>query len=76
MEDLKNLLENELKVYVDVLEDRLKDGTILPRAISWEDGATYMIDPIMDRRKATSLKCGKTAGGGVKDNISDNIQTL
>jgi len=58
MDTLEKLLENELKVYVDVLEDRLKDGTILPRAITWEDGATYEIDQIMDRRKAASLKCG------------------
>ena len=63
MDTLEKLLENELKVYVDVLEDRLKDGTILPRAITWEDGATYTIDQIMDRRKAASLKCG---GAGLR----------
>jgi len=63
MDDLKKLLENELKVYVDVLEDRLKDGTVLPREVTWEDGLAYAIDQIMDIRKAASLKCG---GAGIR----------
>jgi len=63
MDTLEKLLTNELKVYIDVNEDRLADGTILPRAITWEDGITYAIDQIMDRRKAASLKCG---GAGVR----------
>jgi len=49
MVDLEKLLENELKVYVDVLEDQLKNGTILPRAITWGE-RSYMIDQIMDRQ--------------------------
>jgi len=48
---------------VDVLEDRLKVGTVLPRAITWEDGQTYPVDQIMDIRKAASLKCG---GAGLR----------
>lgn len=63
MDTLEKLLSNELKVYVDVLEDRLKDGTILPRSITWEDGLAYPIDQIMDIRKAASLKCG---GAGLR----------
>jgi hypothetical protein len=63
MDTREKLLTNELKVYVDVLEDRLKDGTILPREITWEDGMTYAIDQILDKRKAASLKCG---GAGLR----------
>ena len=54
MENLENLLTKEYKVYVDVLEERCKDGTILPRAITWEDGYTYEIDKVLDRRPAAS----------------------
>ena len=61
--DIQKLLENDLKVYIDVNEDRLADGTVLPCAITWEDGMRYEIDQIMDIRKAASLKCG---GAGLR----------
>ena len=63
MERKNNLLENEYKVYVTVLELRREDGTILPRAITWEDGFTYDIDRVLDIRPAASLKAG---GAGIR----------
>ena len=70
--DIQKLLENDLKVYVDVNEDRLADGTVLPRSITWEDEVTYAIDQIMDIRKAASLKCGG-AGLRYQVRIGDSI---
>ena len=55
--------ENEYKVYVAVNEDRLKDGTILPRSITWEDEVTYKIERILDIRPAASLRAG---GAGIR----------
>ena len=55
--------ENEYKVYVTVNEDRLEDGTILPRAITWEDGHSYEIDRVLDIRPTASLKAG---GAGIR----------
>ena len=34
--DNPELLKNDYKAYVTVLELRREDGTILPRAITWE----------------------------------------
>ena len=51
-------MENEHKVYVDVIEKRRKDGRILPIFVLWEDGIRYKIDKILDLRRAASLKAG------------------
>ena len=72
MESLESLLTNEYKVYVDVLEERRKDGTILPRAITWEDGYTYEVDKVLDKRPAASLKAGG-AGMRYKVRIGNTI---
>jgi hypothetical protein len=49
---------NPFKVYVDVNEDRLSDGSLRPRALVWQDGVRYPIDQILDIRPAASLKAG------------------
>jgi hypothetical protein len=64
--DIPDFLRNDYKVYVTVLELRREDGTILPRAITWEDGMTYEIDRVMDIRPAASLKAG---GAGIRYTI-------
>ena len=51
---------NNIKVYVAVNEDRLTDGTILPRAVTWEDGVRYEIDRVLDWQRAASFKAGGT----------------
>ena len=61
--DPKQLMENENKVYVDVNEDRLKDGQLIPLSIVWEDGRRFVIDKIIDIRHAASLKAG---GSGLR----------
>ena len=66
MENLERLLQSDFKTYVAVLEYRLEDGTILPRAITWEDGEEYMIDSVVDIRPAHSLKGG---GAGIRYTI-------
>ena len=40
------------KVYVDVCVDHTKDGVMLPRVITWEDGTKYEI------RQAAAMKAG------------------
>ena len=63
MDDLEKLLATEYKTYVAVLEYRTEDGTILPRAITWEDGKPYEIDKVLDIRPAAALKAG---GAGIR----------
>jgi len=67
MDTQNKLLENDYKVYVTVLELRREDGTILPRAITWEDGMTYEIDRVLDIRPAASLKAG---GAGIRYTVA------
>ena len=61
--DHKPYMENDSKVYVDVNEDRLKDGSLIPLSIIWEDGRRFEIDKILDIRHAASLKAG---GAGIR----------
>ncbi|MCL2060931.1 MAG: hypothetical protein FWH01_18040 [Oscillospiraceae bacterium] len=56
-------MSNDYKVYVDVNEDRLKDGRLVPLSFVWEDGERYEIDKILDVRRAASLKAG---GAGLR----------
>jgi len=58
--DYKPYMQNDHKVYVDVNEDRLKDGQLRPLSFVWEDGERYEIDRIIDVRPAASLKAGGT----------------
>lgn len=46
------------KVYVPVRADFDKDGNIIPREITWEDGRTFAIDKVMDIRQAAAMKAG------------------
>ncbi|MDR0916436.1 MAG: hypothetical protein LBN02_04530 [Oscillospiraceae bacterium] len=57
-EKTQKLMENDCKVYVDVTEDRTKDGQILPRSFVWEDGRRYEIDRVVEVRRAASLRAG------------------
>ncbi|MFQ7139895.1 hypothetical protein [Evtepia sp.] len=52
---------NDIKVYVDVLVEFNEDGVMLPRLITWEDGAKYEIDRVVDIRPAPAARAG---GGG------------
>lgn len=55
---LQELLKNDIKVYVDVNEDRCADGRLVPRSMIWEDGELYEIDRVIDVCRAASLKAG------------------
>ena len=59
-------MENDDKVYVDVNEDRLKDGRLIPLSFVWEDGSRYDISKVLDIRRAASLKAG---GVGLRYNV-------
>jgi len=56
--DFKPYMECDYKVYVDVNEFRLKDGSLIPISFIWEDGNSYEIDRVKDVRQAASLKAG------------------
>ena len=43
------------KVYVDVVAEFTKDGILLPRQITWEDGRKYEITRIKSRKRAASM---------------------
>jgi hypothetical protein len=56
--DYKPYMDCDNKVYVDVNEDRLKDGRLMPLSFVWEDDVRYEIDKVIDVRQAASLKAG------------------
>ena len=56
--DINEYLRNDYKVYVDVFEERQKDGFIRPISFIWEDGNEYTIDRILDASPGHSLKAG------------------
>jgi len=64
--DYKDYMGSDYKVYVDVNEDRLKDGRLIPLSFVWEDEQRYEIDKIIDVRPAASLKAG---GAGLRYTI-------
>ena len=45
---------------MEVLARIDEDGCITPVSITWEDGRTFPIDRVLDRRQAASLKVGGT----------------
>jgi hypothetical protein len=61
--DYKPYMENEKKVYVDVTENRMKDGSLIPLSFVWENGVRYEVDRVIDVRPAASLKAG---GAGLR----------
>ena len=63
MIDYRPFMVSEHKVYVDVNEDRLKDGRLTPLSFVWEDNVRYKIDKVIDVRPAASLKAG---GAGLR----------
>ena len=64
--DYKDYMSADLKVYVDVTENRLKDGSLIPLSFVWEDGNRYEVDRILEVRPAASLKAG---GAGLRYTI-------
>ncbi|RGZ63726.1 hypothetical protein DW979_12290 [Eubacterium sp. AM49-13BH] len=46
------------KVYVDVLPEFTKDGLLIPKQITWEDGRKYEITRVVDIKKMASTKAG------------------
>lgn len=48
------------KIYVKVTAVFTPDGELTPTSITWEDGRTFEIGKITDRRRAASLKAGGT----------------
>jgi hypothetical protein len=61
--EISELLKNDFKVYVDVVEMHSKDGKITPLGFVWENGSKYAVDKVIDIRRAASLKAG---GAGVR----------
>ena len=43
------------KVYVDVLAEFSKDGLLIPKEITWEDGRKYEITRVKDKRRAEQI---------------------
>ena len=45
-------------MYVDVLAEFSKDGLLIPKEITWEDGRKYEITRVKDKRRAASTRAG------------------
>jgi len=48
----------DLKVYVEVIAVFDRDGRMLPRSLTWEDGRKYLIDRVVAISPAAALKVG------------------
>lgn len=46
------------KVYVDVLAKFTKEGMLMPKHFTWEDGHEYDIDRVKDIRRVASTRAG------------------
>ena len=62
-------LVNDHKVYVDVIEERRKDGFIRPLRLVWEDGTEYTVDRVIAACPGHSLKAG---GYGIRYTVEIN----
>ena len=51
-------MEKRYKIIVAVDVHCPVDGDMVPTAITWEDGTIYLIDRVLDVRRAASLKAG------------------
>ena len=58
-----NGYDNPYKVYVAVTVEYTREGLIRPFSFVWENGSRYIIDKIIDIRRAASLKAG---GAGLR----------
>jgi len=67
--ELSEYLKNDYKVYVDVIEERTKDGFLRPISFEWEDGERYEIDRIVTACPGHSLKAG---GYGIRYTVMVN----
>ena len=52
--------ESPYKIYVDVKAIFTKDGSLIPKAILWDDDKIYEIQKITDVRRAASLIAGSS----------------
>lgn len=46
------------KVYVTVRVEFTKEGQMLPRSLTWEDGTRYIIDKVLDCKPAAAMRSG------------------
>ncbi len=60
------------KTYVEVEVKFDTDGNILPLKIIWCDGREFLIDRVLDKKRAASMKVG---GTGIRYTIKINNQT-
>ncbi len=56
-------IKNREKKYVEVLARHGCDGQVTPLCVVWDDGTSFEIDRVLDKRQAASLKVG---GNGVR----------
>lgn len=51
-------IERREKCYVEVIARHDLEGNVHPLSIIWEDGRSFAIDRVMERRHAASMKVG------------------
>lgn len=51
------------KVYVGVTVFFDSEGNLTPLSVLWEDGRVFVVDRVLERRRAASLKAG---GAGIR----------
>jgi hypothetical protein len=48
----------DLKCYVEVISSMNPQGVVTPLEIIMDDGRRYLVDRVVERRYAPSMKCG------------------
>jgi len=49
---------DDCKVYVEVVVSFARDGILLPKSLTWEDGREYRIERVLAVQSAAALKAG------------------
>lgn len=55
---MQTTTDKAAKVYVAVRAFFTTEGTLIPYALTWEDGQIFHIDRVLDIRQAAAMKAG------------------
>ena len=55
---MEDVASKDLKCYVDVIARTSQEGVVTPLEIIMDDGRRYLVDRVVERRYAHSMKCG------------------
>ena len=66
-------IESRKKTYVEAVVDIDPDGRQRPLAIYWGDGRCFVVDRVLESRRAASMKVG---GHGIRYTVAEGQSTF